>query len=316
MRIVRAGARAPGAGLGAAVAIGNFDGIHRGHRAVLDAARTPARELSAPFGVITFEPHPREVLHPDRAPARLTPLRRKIELFRDLGVDVLHILRFDARLMQLGPDAFVAEVLVGRLGIRALAAGQDFRFGHRRGGDMDLMARLGREHGFRVQAVPRVEAEGADCSSTRIRTALEDGEVGLAARLLGYAYAVDGIVRPGDRRGRTLGFPTANVDPLGRSPLLPAKGVYAVKAGLREPQGMTSRPAVANFGHRPTVDGTKLLLEVHLLEGGGDLYGRRMQVAFLERLRGERKFAGLDELKAQIARDSAEARAIHGIVPA
>ena len=316
MRIVRAGARAPGAGLGAAVAIGNFDGIHRGHRAVLDAARTLARELTAPFGVITFEPHPREVLHPDRAPARLTPLRRKIELFRDLGVDVLHILRFDARLMQLGPDAFVAEVLVGRLGIRALAAGQDFRFGHRRGGDMDLMARLGREHGFRVRAVPRVEAEGADCSSTRIRTALEDGEVGLAARLLGYAYAVDGIVRPGDRRGRTLGFPTANVDPLGRSPLLPAKGVYAVKAGLREPQGMTSRPAVANFGHRPTVDGTKLLLEVHLLEGGGDLYGRRMQVAFLERLRGERKFAGLDELKAQIARDSAEARAIHGLVPA
>ncbi len=167
-----------------------------------------------------------------------------------------------------------------------------------------------------MRAVPRVEAEGADCSSTRIRTALEDGEVGLAARLLGYAYAVDGIVRPGDRRGRTLGFPTANVDPLGRSPLLPAKGVYAVKAGLREPQGMTSRPAVANFGHRPTVDGTKLLLEVHLLEGGGDLYGRRMQVAFLERLRGERKFAGLDELKAQIARDSAEARAIHGLVPA
>jgi riboflavin kinase / FMN adenylyltransferase len=316
MRIVRAGARAPGAGLGAAVAIGNFDGIHRGHRAVLDAARTLARELAAPFGVITFEPHPREVLHPDRAPARLTPLRRKIELFRDLGVEVLHILRFDSRMMQLSPQAFVEEVLVQRLGVRALAAGQDFRFGHRRGGDMALLERLGGRHGVRVRAVQRVEAEGGDCSSTRIRTALEDGEVGLAARLLGYAYAVDGIVRPGDRRGRTLGYPTANVDPLGRSPLLPAKGVYAVKAGLREPQGMTSRPAVANFGHRPTVDGTKLLLEVHLLEGGGDLYGRRMQVAFLERLRGERKFAGLDELKAQIARDSAEARAIHGIVPA
>jgi riboflavin kinase/FMN adenylyltransferase len=200
--------------------------------------------------------------------------------------------------------------------VRAVAAGQDFRFGHRRAGDMALLERLGGEHGLRVRAVSRIAAEGADCSSTRIRTALADGEVGLAARLLGHTYSIDGVVRSGDRRGRTLGFPTANVDPLGRRPLLPATGVYAVEAGLREAGGMAWYPAVANFGHRPTVDGARLLLEVHLLEGGQDLYGQRLRVAFLERLRAERKFAGLDELKAQIARDSADARAIHGLVPA
>lgn len=316
MRIVRAGARASGAGLGAAVAIGNFDGVHRGHRAVLDAARSLARELGAPFGVVTFEPHPREVLQPDGAPARLTPLRRKIELFRDLGVEILHLLRFDRHLMQLSPQAFVDEVLVGRLGVRAVTAGVDFRFGHRRAGDMVALQELGRARGLRVRAVARVEAEGADCSSTRIRTALADGEVGLAARLLGYTYAVDGVVRPGDQRGRTIGFPTANVDPLGKRPFLPGTGVYAVEACLRRPGGLERYPAVANFGRRPTVDGTRLLLEVHLLQGGGDLYSRRMRVAFVQRLRGERRFAGLDELKAQIARDCAEARAIHGLVPA
>lgn len=314
MRIVRAGARAPGAAPGAAVAIGNFDGLHLGHRAVLDRARALARELEAPLGLVTFEPHPREVVQPERAPARLTPLRRKAEVARGLGVEVMHLLRFDPWLMRLSPEAFVDEVLVGRLGVRAVAAGADFRFGHRRLGDMAALGRLGAARGLRVEAAEPVEALGAVVSSTRIRAALADGEVAQAARLLGYDYALDGVVRPGDRRGRTLGFPTANVDPIGRRPLLPAVGVYAVRAGLRalpDGGGMTWRPAVANFGRRPTVDGRTLLLEVHLLEGGGDLYGRRLRVAFVERIRGEQKFAGLEELRAQIARDVERARAVH-----
>jgi riboflavin kinase / FMN adenylyltransferase len=314
MRIVRAGARAPGAALGAAVAIGNFDGLHLGHRAVLDRARALGRELGgAPLGLVTFEPHPREVLQPEQAPARLTPLRRKAEIARGLGVEVMHLLRFDPWLLRLSPEAFVDEVLVRRLGVAAVAAGADFRFGHRRLGDMAGLARLGAERGLRVEAVPPVEAEGAVVSSTRIRAALADGEVALAARLLGYAYALDGVVRPGAQLGRTIGFPTANVDPIGRRPLLPATGVYAVRAGLRDGRGgIAWRPAVANFGRRPTVDGRTLLLEVHLLEGGGDLYGRRLRVAFVERIRGEQRFAGLGELKAQIARDGERARAILG----
>ena len=317
MRIVRAGARAPGAVPESAVAIGNFDGVHRGHRAVLDAARALAREQGVAFGVITFEPHPREVLQPENAPARLTPLHRKAELLAEAGVEILYLLRFDAWLMRLSPEAFVDEVLLGRLRARAVAAGADFRFGHRRAGDMAMLERLAGAKGVRVVAVPPVEVEGAVCSSTRIRDALADGEVALAGRLLGRPYTVEGVVRPGDRRGRTIGFPTANVDPLGRRPLLPATGVYAVRAGLYQRRGDTIwYPAVANFGRRPTVDGRTLLLEVHFLEGGGDLYGKRLRVAFLERLRGEQKFASLDELKAQIARDSERARAIHGPVPA
>lgn len=313
MRIVRTGTVAPGAARGAAVAIGNFDGLHLGHRAVVDAARAFARDLGAPLGVVTFEPHPREVLQPGQAPARLTSLRRKAELLAGLGVDHLYPLRFDPALMAASPEAFVDGILAGRLGVRAVAAGEDFRFGHRRAGDVALLASLGATRGFAVAAVPPLEVEGAVCSSTRVRKALVDGEAALAARLLGYPYELEGVVRPGDRRGRTLGFPTANVHPLGRRPLLPATGVYAVRAGVRGSGGKVDwHPAVANLGHRPTFDGRALLLEVHLLEGGGDLYGRRLRVAFLERLRGERKFAGPDEIKAQIALDRDRAAAVHG----
>jgi riboflavin kinase/FMN adenylyltransferase len=313
MRIVRAGAGSPCAVRGAAVAIGNFDGLHRGHRAVVAAAAAFARELGAPLGVVTFEPHPREVIQPEAAPARLTPLRRKAELLAELGVDLLYPFRFDGRLMRQAPEDFVGDALADRLGVRAVAAGEDFRFGHRRAGDVGLLTTLGAARGIRVAAVPPVEVEGSVCSSTRVRAAVADGEMALTERLLGYAYAVDGIVRPGDRRGRTIGFPTANVHPVGRRPLLPATGVYAVRAGLREPGGggMAWYPAVANLGRRPTFDGQGLLLEVHLLEGGGDLYGRRLRVAFLERLRGEQKFGGIEELKAQIARDAERACAVH-----
>ena len=316
MRIHRDHASLPAAARGASVAIGNFDGVHLGHREVIRVAAEHARALGRPLGVITFEPHPREVLNPAAAPARLTPLRRKAEILRDLGVDHLYVLRFNERLMRLAPEAFVADMLVGELGVAAVATGRDFRFGHKRAGDTALLAQLGARHGLRVSAVEPVHVKGVTCSSSQIRAALADGAVRLANGMLGYAYELEGVVRSGDRRGRQIGFPTANVHPLTRRPMLPAIGVYAVQVGLRRSDAVDWRPAVANLGRRPTFDGRSLLLEVHLLDDRLDLYGKRLRVAFLERIRGEQKFAGIDELKSQIARDCEQAKAVHSLIPA
>lgn len=310
MRIVRWPAGLSGATRGAVVAIGNFDGVHLGHRAVLHVAGERARAASAPLGVVTFEPHPREVLQPDRAPARLTSLARKAEILDGLGVEVLYALRFDRALMARSAEAFVDEVLERDLGVAGMAVGRDFRFGHRRAGDVTMLAERAK---VPVDAIAPWLVDGEVCSSTTIRRHVADGEVAAAAKLLGTPYEIDGIVRQGDARGRTIGFPTANVHPRGPRRLLPAIGVYAVRAGRRSGGGTTWHPAVANLGRRPTVDGRSLLLEVHLLEGAGDLYGERLRVAFVERLRGEHKFDGLDALKAQIARDCEAARIIHGL---
>jgi riboflavin kinase/FMN adenylyltransferase len=316
MRIHRDHASLPAAARGASVAIGNFDGVHRGHREVIRVAADHARTLGRPLGVITFEPHPRELLNPQAAPARLTPLRRKAEILRDLGVDHLYVLRFDERLMRVTAADFVTGLLLGELGVAAITTGRDFRFGHKRQGDTGLLAEIAGGRGLPVSAVDPVAAGARVCSSTAIRTALLDGQIADANAMLGYPYQLEGIVRPGDRRGRTIGFPTANIHPLAPRPMLPGIGVYAVRAGLRRDHEVVWRPAVANFGRRPTFDGKSLLLEVHLLEGGGDLYGERLRVAFLERLRGEEKFAGIDELKAQIAKDCERARAVHAPIPA
>jgi riboflavin kinase/FMN adenylyltransferase len=307
MRLHRRFPSLPEESRGAAVAIGNFDGVHLGHRHVVETAALAARRLGAPFGVVTFEPHPREVVSPGAAVRRLTGFARKAELLRDLGVERLFVLPFDRAMMRLAPDEFVEKVLVGRLGVRMLAAGENFRFGHRRAGDVTTLAALGRRHGFDFVAVPALQQDGP-VSSSRIREALVMGEIGAANACLGYAYAIDGIVCPGDRRGRTLGFPTANVRPLDARLLLPAGGVYAVRVGRGRGPARAWFPGVANLGRRPTFDGRTLLLEVHLLEGGDELYGERLRVAFVERLRGERKFAGIDELKAQIAADCRNAR--------
>ena len=316
MRIHRDLAGLPATARGASVAIGNFDGVHRGHREVIRMAAGHAGALGRPLGVITFEPHPREVLNPASAPARLTPLRRKAELIRALGVDHLYVLRFDSRLLHLSPEAFVDEILLGELGVAAIVTGRDFRFGHRRSGDTGLLAALAARDEVPATVVDQIDVMGMACSSTEIRRALADGLVERAATLLGYPYQIEGVVRPGDQRGRTIGFPTANVHPLPRRPLLPATGVYAVEAGVRLGREIVWRPAVANLGRRPTFDGRSLLLEVHLLEGGGDLYGQRLRVAFKHRLRGEQKFADIDELRAQIARDCEHARALHAPIPA
>lgn len=314
MRIFRRFDALPAAARGACVAIGNFDGLHKGHRAVLAAAREEATRLGAPLGVVTFEPHPREVLVPESAPRRLAPFRRKAALLRDEGVEICVALPFDEAFMRLSAEDFAGQVLHRRLGVRAVAAGEDFRFGHRRAGDLALLAALGRERGFSVRPVPAVEEGGRVCSSTVIRGLLAEGDVAAAAGLLGRPYAVEGRVRPGDQRGRTIGFPTANVHPLAQRVMLPAIGVYAVRAEAEGEPG--SWPAVANLGRRPTFDGKGVLLEVHLLDGRHELYGRRLRVLFLERLRDERRFADIAALKSQIERDCAAARRVHGLLTA
>ncbi|HMR29734.1 MAG TPA: bifunctional riboflavin kinase/FAD synthetase [Geminicoccaceae bacterium] len=302
MRVHRRFASLPAAARGAAVAIGNFDGVHRGHRAVVESAAAMAARLGARLGVVTFEPHPREVVSPGEVVPRLTGFARKALLLRGLGVEELFVLPFEREMMRLSPRAFVQSMLVERLAVRALAAGENFRFGHRRSGDVGTLAELGLEHGFAFASVAAVQ-DGGPVSSSRIRALLGDGEVAAAAGLLGQPHAVDGIVRQGDQRGRLLGFPTANVHPLDPRQVMPAIGVYAVRVlrcGHRDGGWL---PGVANLGRRPTFDGRSVLLEVHLLQGGGDLYGERLRVAFVDRLRGERKFAGIDELRDQIGRD-------------
>ncbi|MGE3292257.1 MAG: bifunctional riboflavin kinase/FAD synthetase, partial [Geminicoccaceae bacterium] len=305
----------PAAARGASVAIGNFDGVHRGHREVIRVAAEYARSLGRALGVVTFEPHPREVLNPGTAPGRLTPLRRKAELLRDLGVERLYVCRCDRSLLATSAESFVRDRLLGQLDVAAVTTGRDFRFGYRRQGDTELLRSLLAPLGRPATAVDPVGMGGEVCSSTAIRLALAEGQVEQANLLLGYPYQLEGIVRQGDRRGRELGFPTANVHPVDRRPVFPAPGIYLVDAAVWE-GGWRWHPAVAYFGSRPTFDGRGLLLEVHLLDGDPNLYGRRLRVAFRRQLRGDRTFASFDELKAQIARDCEQARILHAPIPA
>ena len=298
---------------GCTVAIGNFDGVHRGHRAVVEEARRLAAG-GCPLAVLTFEPHPKEVVTPATAPKRLTPMRRKIELLRELGCAHLFLLRFDRALMAMRASDFVGEILKSRLAIRALTSGESFRFGHKRQGDAALLAAAADRHGFAYAAVPPLLDGDAPCSSTRIRQALDEGDIRAANRLLGYPFSYSGLVHGGERRGRTIGFPTANLVPAVDRHALPATGVYAVRAGRRTPAGVTWHPGVANLGRRPTFDGDRVLLEVNLFDIQLDLYGQRLDVAFLERLRGEQTFSGIDGLMAQIARDCEAARRVHDLV--
>lgn len=292
---------------GSAVALGNFDGVHRGHRAVIGAAQTRARELGKPSAVLTFEPHPRSVLVPDAPLFRLTPFKPKARLIEALGVDALFVLHFDHAFSQLTAERFVADVLVGGLGARHVVVGYDFEFGHNRGGTFPVLKRLGADAGFEVTEVsPVSDPDGGVLSSTRIRALLEDGRPGLAADLLGHPFEIEGKVEQGEKRGRTIGFPTANI-PLADY-LRPRFGVYAVKVGIEEGRRTHWVGGVANIGRKPTVGTFKELLEVHLFDTAGDLYGKHLRVQLLHFLRPERKFDGLDALKAQIDADAQAAR--------
>lgn len=289
---------------GCVATIGNFDGVHLGHRAVFQRLLTRGRELGLPGTVITFEPQAMEYFAPDAAPARLTRLREKLAALQDCRIEQVMLLEFGPGLAQMAAREFVRELLIDGLGVKHLLVGDDFRFGHGRDGDFHLLEDMGREHGFAVEDLHTIVHGEERVSSTRIREALVRGDFELARHLLGRPYRICGRVGHGDKRGRTIGFPTANLNLHRR--VSPLRGVYAVMV-----DGLAGRPwpGVANIGTRPTVDGdTRYLLEVYLFDFSGDIYGRHAEVEFRLKLRDEKKFGSFDELKAQINRDAVAAR--------
>jgi riboflavin kinase/FMN adenylyltransferase len=307
MRIVRGDGRSETLPAGGVVTIGNFDGLHLGQQALVGHVVKRARALDMPAVVLTFEPHPLAVLAPEREPPRLTSDRQREELLAGLGVDLLWTVRFDRALASWPAERFVRELVAPRLAPREVAVGSRFAFGRGREGDVALLARLGAELGFAVAGLAERADERGVVSSTRARAAVRAGEVEEAEALLGRPYAVDGTVVQGDRRGREIGFPTANVEPADARQLLPERGVYA--ATLRFDGEYPSRPGAANLGVRPTRGGAgALTLEIHLLDFDQDLYGRRVELGFRRRLREERRFASFEALRRQIGRDVAEAR--------
>ncbi len=290
---------------GVAVAIGNFDGVHRGHQALVARARSAASGGER-VAVLTFEPHPREFLDPAQAPPRLMRLAEKSTALAALGVERLAVLRFNERLQRQSPDDFVREVLHDGLGARHVVVGEGFRYGCRRAGTVDSLRAAGAVLGFDVHVVPSVAVDGERVSSTRVRAALAAGDLVTAQRLLGRPYSITGRVVAGQRLGRELGFPTANFRMPPSSVAL--RGIYAVRL-----QGIEGRPdaaAVASLGTRPTVGGIEPLLEVHVFDYDGDLYGRRLTVEFIERLRDEEKFPSLEALVTQMHADATRAREI------
>ncbi|MGI8561771.1 MAG: bifunctional riboflavin kinase/FAD synthetase [Luteimonas sp.] len=290
---------------GSVVCIGAFDGLHLGHRALVRHAVARARALGVPAVALSFEPLPREFFARDAPPPRLTLPRAKFEGLCALGADRVGLLRFGARMAAMSPEEFVRRVLVARLAAREVHVGPEFRFGHRRAGDLDTLKHEGAAHGFVADAIAPVLLDGERVSSTRIRAALQGGRFDAAARLLGRPYAIAGTVVHGRHLGRTLGYPTANLRFGGKTPAL--SGIYATRVhGV----GDAPWPSVSSFGTRPTVGGVEPLLEAHLFDFDGDLYGRRIEVEFVARLRDEEKFDDLPALVAQMDRDAAQAREI------
>lgn len=308
MRILRHYEDVPTELRGAVAAIGNFDGVHRGHRQVLSMAAEMARRQEAPLAVLTFEPHPREFFAPKAPPFRLTPFRAKAHLLGQLDLDLLMALHFDVALSRKTADEFVDQVLIEGLAVRHVIVGYDFAFGHKRSGNTDLLRARAASGGFEVTVIDPVGGDGLAYSSTRIRDCLWQGRPREAADQLGHWWEIEGRVQQGDQRGRQLGFPTANFSVDGY--LEPAFGVYAVRVGAEEDGGMIWRDGVANLGRRPTFGKTDAVLEVHLLDFSGDLYGQNLRVAFVDFIRPERKFDGLEALKTQIAADSERARVL------
>lgn len=288
---------------GTVATIGNFDGVHLGHQAVLGQLAEKGAELGLPTTVISFEPLPQEYFLGERAPARLQRFRDKLLAMRRYSIDRMLCLRFDARLASMTPDAFIRELLLDRLGVRYLVVGDDFRFGHGRSGNFATLQAAGMAHGFDVAHMHSFHIDGHRVSSTRIRMALAAGQMDETEKLLGRPYRLNGRVRHGDKRGHVLGFPTANLR-MGPRPMA-VKGVFAVE--VFGPPGEPIR-GVANAGTRPTVAGLDNRLEVHLLDFSGSLYGMHLHVDLLHRLRDEQRFESLDMLKAQIARDVDQAR--------
>ena len=289
----------------AALAIGNFDGVHRGHRHLFERVVSAARAFGGAAVALTFDPHPTRVLAPARAAPLLTSLDRRLELMAGSGLDAVIVQRFDTAVSSQPAREFVEQVVVG-LGARELFVGHDFHFGRNREGTGELLRDLGTELGFAAHRLAPVTDASEPISSTRTRRALADGDLPLARRLLGRDFDLDGLVVRGDQRGRTIGFPTANL----ATPVeaLPRDGVYAVRVKVANAPDAVEREGVLNLGLRPTVRAGRSL-EVHLLDFEGELYGRTLRVTFVARLRDERRFDGLDALRTQIAHDVEAARA-------
>ena len=309
MRIYRHYDALPADARGAAVAIGNFDGVHPGHQTVIHEAGLIAGDMCRPWTVLTFEPHPRAFFTPDSEPFRLTPFRSKAQRIAELGVDLLIVQRFDKAFSSLPAEDFVNTVLVDGLGAGHVVSGYDFVFGHKRGGNCELLLAMGAKKGFGFTAVnAQTDSSGEAYSSTRVRERLGDADPRGAAAILGRDFEIEGRVARGEARGKSIGFPTANI-PLGAY-LRPALGVYAVRAAIEQENGEIWLDGVANIGVRPTFGSDGVVLEVFLFDFDDDLYGKRLRVRLVDFLRPEKKFDGVDDLKAQIAQDSAKAQKI------
>lgn len=291
---------------GAAIALGNFDGLHAGHRAVIESAREAATRLGVKLGVATFEPPPRRFFQPDAPPFRLMTSRRRELALEAIGVEEVHLLRFDAVMAAMTDREFCQRVILDEVGASSVSVGFDFRFGKDRKGDVESLKAIGDELGFEVKIVAEVKDAGAKVSSSRVREALERGDVTEAGKMLGGHWIVDAVVEHGEKRGRTLGFPTANMK-LGDL-VQPAHGIYAVWA--REDGAQEWLPGVANFGRTPTTGERDALLEVMLFGFSGDLYGKRLHTAFVQFLRPEARFGSLEELVSAMNKDVAQARSI------
>ena len=306
MRIYRHYDALPADARGAAVAIGNFDGVHPGHQTVINEAGLIAGDMCRPWAVLTFEPHPRAFFTPGSEPFRLTPFRSKARRIAELGADLLIVQRFDKAFSSLPAEDFVNTVLVDGLGAGHVVSGYDFVFGHKRGGNCELLLAMGAKKGFGFTAVnAQTDSSGEAYSSTRVRERLGDADPRGAAAILGRDFEIEGRVARGEARGKSIGFPTANI-PLGAY-LRPALGVYAVRAAIEQENGEIWLDGVANIGVRPTFGGDGVVLEVFLFDFDDDLYGKRLRVRLVDFLRPEKKFDGTDDLKAQIAQDSAKA---------
>jgi len=299
----------PASARGGVVAIGNFDGVHRGHRSVLAEAQARAEALGTHVSVLTFEPHPRSLFQPDKPPFRLSSMRTRLRILEAIGIDAVFVLHFDWDFAKITAESFVEDMLAGDMGVAHVVIGEDFRYGHKRRGDADLLRQLGQRHGFGVSALPPVlDDAGEVISSSRVRTALQQGEPREAQRLLGRPWELEGRVEHGAQRGREIGFPTANLR-LGDY-LEPMHGIYAMRAGIDAGPDTLWMDGVGYVGRRPVVDGEEVLLEVHLFDIAADLYGKHLRVQTIEFLRGDFAFDSLQAMRAQIAEDYTAARRV------
>jgi len=288
--------------------IGNFDGVHKGHLALFDKVKKIAKNIDGQSVVMTFEPHPIKVVKPGNGPPLITPIKQKLKLISNAGIDVIICLPFTMEFASIPAEKFVNELLVKKIGVREIVVGYDYTFGQERKGNIDLLRRMGEESGFKVHIVEPIHLNNTLVSSTSIRNLVQEGNLPEAKRFLGRDYQITGIVKKGmGRGGKILGFPTANLTPVDE--LIPKKGVYAVKVYLSDKE----YDGVCNIGINPTFGGTTLSIETHVLDFSGDLLGKNFTIRFLNRLREEKTFSGKDELAKQIEMDIVKARKILGM---